>query len=98
MIAALRLCWSANIKLASLALMIESYPTTGIAFRLALQVSVSQIIADPRSYIKGQTMTKIVETIKEFYDVDISITLVSIVTDNLSYVDTYMKLGYTRVI
>lgn len=34
-------------------------------------------------YAKGQTTTEIVETIKELYDVDISSTLVSRVTDNI---------------
>jgi len=45
--------------------------------------SVSQTLADPRSYAKGQTTTEIVETIKELYDVDISSSLVSRVTDNI---------------
>ena len=51
--------------------MIKSYFTTGIALRLALWASVSQTLADPRSYAKGQTTTEIVETIKDIYDVDI---------------------------
>src|SRR5699024_10271795 len=72
-----------SIKVVSQALMIKSYFTTGIALRLALRASVSQTLADPRSYAKGQTTTEIVESIKELYDVDISSTLVSRVTDNI---------------
>ncbi|WP_298810234.1 transposase [uncultured Psychrobacter sp.] len=34
-------------------------------------------------YVKGQTTTEIVETVKEFYDVDISSSLASRVTDNI---------------
>jgi transposase-like protein len=63
--------------------MTKSYFTTGIALRLALRASVSQTLADPRSYAKGQTTTEIVETIKDIYDVDISSSLVSRVTDNI---------------
>ena len=63
--------------------MIKLYFTTGIALRLALRASVSQTLADPRSYAKGQTTTEIVESIKELYDVDISSSLVSRVTDNI---------------
>ncbi|MFK3869457.1 transposase [Psychrobacter faecalis] len=44
---------------------------------------MSQTLADPRSYAKGQTTTEIVESIKELYDVDISSSLVSRVTDNI---------------
>ena len=77
----LHLC--ASIKPVSQGLMTCSYFTTGIAFRLALRASVSQTLADPRSYAKGQTTTEIVESIKELYDVDISSTLVSRVTDNI---------------
>ncbi len=35
------------------------------------------------SYAKGQTTTEIVENIKDIYDVDISTSLVSTVTDNI---------------
>jgi len=63
--------------------LITGHSTTGIALRLALRASVSQTLADPRSYDKGQTTSEIVETIKELYDVDISNTLVSRVTDNI---------------
>lgn len=70
-VAALSLYSSVSIKLASLALMIKSYSTTATAFRLALRASVSQTLADPRSYAKGQTTNEIVETIKDTYDVDI---------------------------
>ena len=52
--------------------MIKSYFTTGLALRLAL-----------RARRKGQTTTEIVESIKELYDVDISSSLVSRVTDNI---------------
>src|SRR5699024_4429686 len=71
-IAALNLYSSVSIKPVSQALMTRSYFTTGIALRLALRASVSQTLADPRSYAKGRTTTEIVETIKELYDVDIS--------------------------
>ncbi len=80
---ALSLYWLANIKPVSLGSMIKSYFTTGIALRLALRASVSQTLADPRSYAKGQTTTEIVESIKDIYDVDISTSLVSRVTDNI---------------
>src|SRR5699024_1075174 len=73
----------ASIKVVSQVSMIKSYFTTGIALRLALRASVSQTLADPRSYAKGQTTTEIVESIKELYDVDISSSLVSRVTDNI---------------
>ena len=63
--------------------MIKSYSTTSTAFRLALRATVPRTLAYPRSYAKGQTTTEIVETIKELYDVDISISLVSRVTDNI---------------
>ena len=53
-IAALSLYWSANIKPVSQVSMIKSYSTTGIALRLALRASVSQTLADPRSYAKGK--------------------------------------------
>ena len=72
--------------------MTKSYSTTDIAFRLALRASVSQILANPRSYAKGQTTTEIVETIKELYDVDISSSLVSRVTDNiLEYITAWQN-------
>src|SRR5690606_3787369 len=58
----------ASIKPVLAALMTRSYFTTGIALRLALRASVSQTLADPRSYAKGQTTTEIVESIKELYD------------------------------
>ena len=80
---ALILYWLANIKPVSLGSMIKSYFTTGLALRLALRASVSQTLADPRSYAKGQTTTEIVESIKDIYDVDISTSLVSRVTDNI---------------
>src|SRR5699024_3206763 len=73
----------ASIKPVSQVSMIKSYFTTGIALRLALRASVSQTLADPRSYAKGQTTTEIVETIKDIYDVDISSSLVCRVTDNI---------------
>src|SRR5699024_515342 len=73
----------ASIKVVSQVSMIKSYFTTGIALRLALRASVSQTLADPRSYAKGQTTTEIVESIKELYDVDISSSLVSRVTNNI---------------
>ena len=63
--------------------MIKSSSTTGIAFRLALRTTVPQTLAYPRSYAKGQTTTEIVATIKDIYDVDISSSLVSRVTDNV---------------
>ena len=63
--------------------MIKSYSTTGIALRLTLRATVSRTLSSPRSYAKGQTTTEIVETIKELYDVDISSSLVSRVTDNI---------------
>jgi len=44
---------------------------------------VPHTLAYPRSYAKGQTTTEIVESIKELYDVDISSSLVSKVTDNI---------------
>ena len=80
---ALILHWLANTKPVSLGSMIKSYFTTGIALRLALRASVSQTLADPRSYAKGQTTTEIVESIKDIYEVDISTSLVSRVTDNI---------------
>ena len=82
-IAALSLYSLVSIKPVSQVSMIKSYFTTGIALRLALRASVSQTLADPRSYAKGQTTTEIVESIKELYDVDISSSLVSRVTDNI---------------
>ena len=80
---ALSLYLSVSIKPVFQVLMTKSYFTTGIALRLALRASVSQTLADPRSYAKGQTTTEIVETIKDIYDVDISSSLVSRVTDNI---------------
>ena len=80
---ALSLYLSVSTKPVLLGSMIKSYFTTGIALRLALRASVSQTLADPRSYAKGQTTTEIVESIKELYDVDISSSLVSRVTDNI---------------
>ena len=80
---ALILYWLANTKPVSPGSMIKSYFTTGLALRLALRASVSQTLADPRSYAKGQTTTEIVESIKDIYDVDISTSLVSRVTDNI---------------
>ena len=80
---ALSLYLSVSIKPVFQVLMTKSYFTTGIALRLALRASVSQTLADPRSYAKGQTTTEIVESIKELYDVDISSSLVSRVTDNI---------------
>lgn len=80
---ALILYWLANTKPVLPGSMIKSYFTTGLALRLALRASVSQTLADPRSYAKGQTTTEIVESIKDIYDVDISTSLVSRVTDNI---------------
>lgn len=77
------LYWLANTKPVLPGSMIKSYFTTGLALRLALRASVSQTLADPRSYAKGQTTTEIVESIKDIYDVDISTSLVSRVTDNI---------------
>lgn len=50
---------------------------------LALRATVPRTLASPRSYAKGQTTTQIFETIKELYNVDISNSLVSRVTDNI---------------
>ena len=80
---ALILYWLANTKPVLPGSMIKSYFTTGLALRLALRASVSQTLADPRSYAKGQTTTEIVESIKDIYDVNISTSLVSRVTDNI---------------
>lgn len=46
-------------------------------------VSQSLTIKSSFFYAKGQTTTEIVESIKELYDVDISGSLVSRVTDNI---------------
>ena len=48
-----------------------------------LRASVSQTLANTRSYTKSQTTTEIVDISKDIYDFDISGSLVSIVTDSI---------------
>ena len=82
-IAALSLCWSVSIKVVLLVLIIKSYFTTGTVLRFGQLSPGHLLLLAHTPKVKGQTTTQIFETIKELYNVDISNSLVSRVTDNI---------------